>query len=113
MQKKNKQVINILNENNSSIEDDILIVKSFLFKLKRLKTIKKQLELQKNLDIVLDNYKPSIFWKDKEILKTQIKNFSTIKIKLLIKKINELELLVKKNSQISNKIIYNFILETL
>ena len=102
-----------MNENNSSIEDDILIIKSFLFKLKRLKTIKKQLELQKNLDIVLDNYKPSIFWKDKEILKTQIKNFSTIKIKLLIKKINELELLVKKNSQISNKIIYNFILETL
>jgi DNA polymerase-3 subunit delta len=113
LQKKNKQVINILNENNSSIEDDILIIKSFLFKLKRLKTIKKKLELQKNLDIVLDNYKPSIFWKDKEILKTQIKNFSTIKIKLLIKKINELELLVKKNSQISNKIIYNFILETL
>ena len=33
-------------------------------------------------------------------------------IKIFIKKINNLELLIKKNSNLSNQIINNFILET-
>ncbi len=109
--KNKKKVMNILNENNPSLEDNILILKSFLYKLKRLKKLKIGLNENKNLDNVIASYKPVIFWKDKEIIKKQINSWSMNEIKLLIKRINNLELAIKKNSSVSNQIINNFILE--
>ena len=108
-----KKTLNILNENNHSSEDNILILKTFLYKLKRLKKLKLELEIKKNTDSVISSYKPPIFWKDKEIIKQQLKIWSLSQIKSLINKTNEIELLIKKNSQISNQIINNFILERL
>ncbi len=109
--KNKKKTLNILNENNSSVEDNILILRSFLFKLKRLKKLKGEMETKKNLDQIISTYKPPIFWKDKEIIKRQLNTLSMADIKKFIKKVNELELLNKKNSSISNEITYNFILE--
>ena len=106
-----KKTINILNENIPSIEDNILILKSFLYKLKRLKKIKEELEIKKDQEQVISSFKPPIFWKDKEIIKQQLKTLSLNEIKLFIKKVNNLELMIKKNSQISNQIINDFILE--
>ena len=40
LSKNRKKTLNIINENNSSQEDNILIIKTFLFKLKRLKKFK-------------------------------------------------------------------------
>ena len=60
-----KKTLNILNENNSSNEDDIIIIKNFLFKLKRLKRLKEKLNENNNSDIVITEYRPPIFWKDK------------------------------------------------
>jgi DNA polymerase III subunit delta len=111
--KNKKRTINILNENNSSTEDNIMIVKTFLYKLKRLKTLRLNLKIDKNLETVISNYKPPIFWKDKETIKYQLKIWPLSKIKLLIKKINDLELLIKKNHLISNQIISDFVLEQL
>ena len=111
---KNKnKTMNILNEKNSSIEDDILILKSFLYKLKRLKILKRGMEGEENQDRVISSYKPPIFWKDKDLIKKQLKILSLYEIKLLMKKINNLELTIKKNSQLSNQIINNFIFERL
>ena len=109
--KNKKKTIYILNENNLSVEDDILILKSFLFKLKRLKKIKKKLEENINIEEVLNTFRPAIFWKEKEIVKQQLKLRSLSNINMLLKKINNLELLIKKNSQISRQIVNNFILE--
>ena len=106
-----KKTIYILNENNLSVEDDILILKSFLFKLKRLKSLKKKLEENINIEEVLNTFKPAIFWKEKEIVKQQLKIRNLSNINILLKKINNLELLIKKNSQISRQIVNNFILE--
>ena len=106
-----KKTIYILNENNLSVEDDILILKSFLFKLKRLKSLKKKLEENINIEEVLNTFKPAIFWKEKEIVKQQLKIRNLSNINMLLKKINNLELLIKKNSQISRQIVNNFILE--
>ena len=111
--KNKKKTINILNENNNSLEDNILILKSFLYKLKRLKKLKEQTIINKNLDQIISSYKPPIFWKDKEIIKQQLLVWSEKEIRLLIKKINDLELIIKKNSTLSNHIINNFILERL
>ena len=109
--KNKKKTIYILNENNLSVEDDILILKSFLFKLKRLKSLKKKLEENINIEEVLNTFRPAIFWKEKEIVKQQLKIRNLSNINMLLKKINNLELLIKKNSQISRQIVNNFILE--
>ncbi len=111
---KNKdKTINILNENNSSIEDNILIIKSFLYKLKRLKKLKEEIKIKKNHDQVISSFRPPIFWKDKDIIKKQLKNLSTNDINVLIKKVVKIELLIKKNSNLSNEITNNFIFETI
>ncbi len=111
LSKNKNKTINILNENIVSPEDNILILKIFLFKLKRLKKLKEIMILEKNVEKVLSSYKPPIFWKDKDIIKKQLQNWSLNQINSLLKEINQLEILVKKNSQISNLITNNFILE--
>ena len=103
----------ILNENNPSPEDNILIIKNFLYKLKRLKRLKENLKINKNIEMILSSYKPAIFWKDKEIIKQQLKVWTLKKIKTQIKQINELENQIKKNSQISNLTVNNFIFDSL
>ena len=105
--------MNILNENISSNEEGILILKNFLYKLKRLKKLQENLINENNFDIVISSYRPPIFWKEKEIVKQQLKVRSLKEIRFLIKKVNNLENIVKKNSQLSKLIINNFILESL
>ncbi len=111
--KNKKKTLNILNENNVSSEDNILILKTFLYKLKRLKKLKINLEITKNCDTVISTFKPPIFWKDKDLVKQQLEVWSLPQIQSLIKEINDTEILIKKNSSVSNQIINNFILERL
>ncbi len=109
---KNKnKTINILNENRYSLEDCIFIVRTFLIKTKRLHKLSKELKDKKNIDETISSHKPPIFWKDKELIKKQLKNWSYSETENLIFKINEIELLIKKNSQNSLNILFNFILE--
>ena len=111
---KNKnKTLHILNENNSVFEDNILILKTFLYKLKRLKKLKVELETKNNVDTAISSFKPPIFWKEKDLIKQQLKIWSLFQIRLFIKQISDLELFIKKNSEISNRIINNFILEKL
>jgi DNA polymerase-3 subunit delta len=113
LSKNSKKTINILNENNLNTEENILILRTFLSKLKRLKKLKIDLEKNKNIEQVLSSARPPIFWKEKEIIKQQLKVKSLSDIKFLIKKVNYLELIIKKNLQASDKILNNFILENL
>ena len=108
--KNSTKTINILNENNYSAEDCILIIKTFLIKAKRLNNLQNQTKNNKNIDQVITSFKPPIFWKDKDIVKAQIKNWSLKKIENLIYKINEIELLIKKNSSNSINILFDFII---
>ena len=108
--KNSKKTINILNENNYSTEDCILIIKTFLIKAKRLNKLKSQTKENKNIDQLITSFKPPIFWKDKEIVKEQIKNWTLKKVENLIYKINEIELLIKKNSSNSINILFDFII---
>ena len=94
--KNTKKTLKILNENNSSSEDNILIIKTFLFKLKRLKKLKTDYEINKNLENTLASHKPPIFWKDKDLIKQQLNILSLQQIVKLTKKVNNLELLIKK-----------------
>ena len=86
--KNKKKTNNILNENISVSEDSVLILRTLLFKLKRLKKLKKETEKQKNQELVISNFKPPIFWKDKDIIRQQLKVLSLCDIKTFIKKVN-------------------------
>ena len=112
MAKNKKKITNLLNENYLNNDENILILKTFLYKLKRLKNLKINIENNSNIDYTLSTYKPPIFWKDKEIIKQQLKIFSLNEINKLIKSLNSLELAVKKNLQLSSQIINNFMLGT-
>ncbi|MDC3126735.1 DNA polymerase III subunit delta [Candidatus Pelagibacter sp.] len=109
--KNKKKIIYILNENNFSNEDCILITRTFLNKSKKILQLTKEYELNKNIDQVLSSARPPIFWKDKEITKQQIYKWSPESISTLIYKLNELEFLVKKNINNSIYLITDFILD--
>tara|TARA_B100001564_G_C20546963_1_gene627063 strand:+ start:41 stop:1027 length:987 start_codon:yes stop_codon:yes gene_type:complete len=106
-----KKTIWILNENNFSNEDCVMIARIFLNKLKRNLILRENFEKTKNIELTISSAKPPIFWKDKEIVKQQIYNWNTKNIKKLIYKLNELEHLIKKNFYNSINIISDFILE--
>ena len=106
-----KKTLTILNENYNSSEENILIIKTFLYKLKRLKKLQINLRTVKNIETVLASFKPSIFWKEKDTIKNHLKIWSLEQIQNLIIYVNDLEILIKKNPQISNHIINDFILE--
>ena len=108
--KNSTKTINILNENNYNTEDCILIIKTLLAKAKRLNKLQNQTKENKNIDQVITSFKPPIFWKDKEIVREQIKNWTLKKVEHLIYKINEIELLIKKNSSNSVNILFDFII---
>ncbi len=107
--KNQKKVSKIINENNFSNEDTIIIIRTFLLKSKRLLNLSKNIKSNPNLETVISNYKPSIFWKEKEIVKQQLKIWSEKSLGKLINEINNTELLIKKNTDISLNVLLNFI----
>ena len=110
---KNKQrTLYILNENNFSFEDAIIIIRTFLIKTKRLLKLSKSFQNNNSLDKTIFDFKPPIFWKDKELVKQQIKSWSLDKTYNLMNEINKTELDIKKNSLNSLNILFNFILNT-
>ena len=109
--KNKRKTIYILNENNYSLEDCILIIRSLLIKTKRLLKLCLETHNKSKTDAAIANYKPPIFWKDKVIVKQQVQNWSHNDVEKLIYKINEIELLIKKNSLNSINILTDFIIE--
>ena len=106
-----KKIIYILNENNFSNEDAILILRTFLNKAKKILKLAIEYEKNNNIDLTLSNAKPPIFWKEKEITKQQIQKWKSHSIKKLIFKINEIELNVKKNINNSVYLVSDFLLK--
>tara|TARA_B100001175_G_C19505612_1_gene640696 strand:+ start:1539 stop:2525 length:987 start_codon:yes stop_codon:yes gene_type:complete len=105
-----KKTSHILNENNFTSEDCILIIRTLLYKSKRILKIQEQIEKKNNIEKVISDFKPPIFWKDKDILRKQINKWSLKNIKYMILEINNTELTIKKNSSNSLNILSNFIL---
>jgi DNA polymerase-3 subunit delta len=105
-----RKIVSILNENNFSNEDCIMIVRSFLIKAKKLLTLSKSFEANKNIDLTISSAKPPIFWKEKEITKQQIYKWKPKNIKKLIYTLGDTELQIKKNINNSINLITDFIL---
>ncbi len=107
--KNNKVVSKILNENNYTDEDCILILRTLLSKSKRLMNIIERYNETKNLNEVISTIKPPIFWKDKEIVKKQASSWKIKDLKNKIYNINEVEAMIKGNSKSSLNLLSDFI----
>ena len=109
LEKNKKNIAKILNENIYSDEDCILILRTVLSKSKRLINIIKRYNETKNLEEVISNTKPPIFWKDKDSVKRQANSWKINDLKEKIYQINEVETLIKNNSKNSLNLVSDFI----
>ena len=109
--KNTRETLRVLNENIFSTDDVIIIIRSYLIKSKRLLRLTTELEKIKNVDQVISASKPPIFWKDKDIVKKQLKIWDKESTIALIQNINEVELQLKKNTGSALNILQNFIIE--
>ena len=108
--KNTRKTVTILNENNYSDEDNIMIIRTLLAKLKRLVKIYELIDEKHNVERAITACKPPIFWKDKPLVTQQIRSWKKDHLKSLIYKTNEIELLIKKNSTIAKNILSDFII---
>ena len=109
--KEQKKISSILNENNFSNDDCILIIRAFLNKTKKVLVLSSNFDECKNLDQTISTARPPIFWKDKEITKKQIMLWKPKSLKKLLYKLRDLELQTKRNFNNSINIVTDFILE--
>ena len=108
--KNTRKTVSILNENNYSDEDNIIIIRTLLTRLKRLLKIYELVDEKNNIDQAVSSFKPPIFWKDKPLVTQQMKSWEKDKLKDLIYESNEIELLIKKNSRVGKNILSDFII---
>ena len=107
--KNQKKISKILNENNYSNDDCILILRTISSKSKRLLKILNEKKDKANIDSIITNYKPPIFWKDKETIKRQANNWDILDLKNKIFNLNDLEFLIKSQPSNSLKLISDYI----
>ena len=107
--KNKKQVSKILNENNFANDECILILRTILNRSKRLLKLKEIEKQTGNIDLTISSFKPPIFWKEKDVVKKQLQSWSDDEVKKVIYKINDIEILVKKNSNNSLNFICDFV----
>ncbi|MDA7468357.1 DNA polymerase III subunit delta [Candidatus Pelagibacter ubique] len=108
--KNTRKTVTILAENNYSDEDNIIIIRTLLAKLKRLVKIYELVDEKNNIEQAISACKPPIFWKDKPLVSQQIRSWKKDGLEQLIYKTNEIELLVKKNSMLAKNILADFII---
>ena len=108
--KNTNKTINILNENNFSNEDCIIILRTFLLKAKKILSLSIEYNKNKDINQTINSAKPPIFWKEKDIVKAQLNKWKPEKIRELIYLINDIELQIKKNYNNSILLVTDFIL---
>ena len=108
--KNTNKTLNILNENNFTNEDCIIILRTFLLKAKKILSLSLEYDKNKDINKTINSAKPPIFWKEKDIIRTQLNKWKPEKIKELIYLINDIELQIKKDYNNSILIVTDFIL---
>ena len=99
----------MLEENNFSYEDFFILLRILNKKILRLINIKILQQNEKNTDTVLSQIKPPIFWKEKEIVKKQTNLWNLNSLNKIINRLNEVELLSKKNNEKGLIIVLDFL----
>jgi len=81
------------------------------YKINKLIDIYNFNKSENNIARMVDNYKPPIFWKEKNITILQLNSWSAAELDLLLDKINEIEILCKLNYEIAETIFNKFLLD--
>ena len=88
--------------------NQILLLRILSNKIHRLLSIKEQENNLNDIDNLINTSRPTIFWKEKPLVKKQLSIWSLIDLKKMLANINNTELLCKKNPNISKSIFFNF-----
>ena len=89
----------------------IMILKLFSRKIEKLINIKKLEKKFSNIEILINQTKPPIFWKEKPLIKKQLKIWKLKDLIALIRELNIVELQCKKNNNSSSIIFSKFIVD--
>ena len=98
----------ILSNLYSNTINYLQILKPFSRKVERLIKIKKIENKFQNIDTLVNQLRPPIFWKEKPLIKQQLKIWKQKELIELITKLNVIELECKKNNDLSNLIFLDF-----
>ena len=98
----------IISEFYSNTVNQILLLRLLSNKTQRLVKIKETEKNYNNIDTLINEIKPIIFWKEKPIIKKQLSIWSADELKKIVYEINNIEILCKKNPQLSKIISFNF-----
>lgn len=81
------------------------------YKINKLIDIYEYNENETKIAVLVDTYKPPIFWKEKGIIQTQLSKWNKNELDTLLDKINEIEILCKLNYEIAETIFNKFLLD--
>lgn len=81
------------------------------YKINKLIDIYEYNENENKIAVLVDTYKPPIFWKEKSIIQTQLSKWNKNELDTLLDKINEIEILCKLNYEIAETIFNKFLLD--
>ena len=98
----------ILSELYSNTINQIFLLRILSNKIQRLLKMKESEKNYNNIDNLINNSKPFIFWKQKPIIKKQLSIWSYNDLKNIVYEVNNVEMMCKKNPQISQIIAFKF-----
>ena len=98
----------ILSELYINTLNQIFLLRVLNNKIQRLLSMKELENNYNNLDSLLSTSKPPIFWKEKPMVKKQLTIWNLNDLKTIMHEINNIEILCKKNPQISKIIFFDF-----
>jgi len=98
----------ILSEMYTNAINQIFMLRILSNKVQRLLRLKKIQKDFNSLDSLLSSSKPPIFWKEKPTIKKQLNIWKLDDLKSTINEINDVEIVCKKNPQISKIVFFNF-----
>ena len=106
-----KQYKKIISELYFNTINQILLLRVLSNKIHRLIKIKTDKSKSSNVDNLINSIKPSIFWKERPLVKKQLSIWELNDLIKMVKEINNTELLCKKNPQVANGIFFNLFSE--
>ena len=67
---------------------------------------------EKDMNRLVSSYKPPIFWKEKNIITTQLKKWKRNELEKLLNDLFNVEIMCKENYNLSNVIFNKFLIDT-
>ena len=86
------------------------ILSALKYKINKLLEIAESNIDNKNINQLVESFRPTIFWKEKNIVKDQLKRWSKKELEVLLDKIFDIEIQCKKNYDVSTVILQNFVI---